>query len=162
VRVARRPAEPSSRFVDHTLAVAEFFVSLNVQARNGRYRLVEWQSEPGCWREVMTLGGRVVLRPDFFVVLAVDGYELRWFIELDRSTEHLPAISRKCRLYNSYYRSGNEQRGNKVFPRVLWITPDESRADRVRENIAADRRLTKGLFLVTINDEALTVIEEKR
>jgi hypothetical protein len=156
----RRLAEPSLRFVDHTLAIAGFFVQLCVHARRGGWELLEWQSEPGSWREVMTLGGRVVLRPDFFVVLGVGEYELRWFIEIDRGSEHLPAITRKCRLYHSYYKSGGEQRRNRVFPRVLWITPDQRRAERLRVVIDTDRRLTSDLFRVATGEQALAAIGE--
>ena len=52
-------------------------------------------------------------------------YELRWFIEVDRGSESLPVIVRKCRLYADYYQSGREQaNGGGVFPRVCWIVPD--------------------------------------
>lgn len=156
----RRLAEPSGRFVDHTLAVAEFFVELNVHARGGGCELLEWQSEPGSWREVTTLGGRVVLRPDLFVVLGVGEYELRWFVEVDRGSEHLPAITRKCRLYHSYYKAGSEQRRHRVFPRVLWIAPDERRAERLQTVIDTDRRLTSDLFRVTTSEQALAAIGE--
>jgi hypothetical protein len=156
----RRLSEPSERFVDHTLAVAEFFVRLCVQGRAGACELLEWQSEPGCWREVITLGGRVILRPDLFVVLGVGDYELRWFVEIDRGSEHLPAITRKCRLYHSYYKGGSEQRRYRVFPRVLWVVPDERRAERLRAMIAADRRLTSDLFRVTTSERALAAIGE--
>ena len=124
----RRLAEPSMRFVDHTLAIADFFVQLIIHARSGSCELLEWQSEPRSWRDVTTLGGRIVLRPDFYVVLEIGDYELRWFIEIDRGSEHLPAITRKCRLYHSYYKGGQEQRLHRVSPRVLWVTPDERRA----------------------------------
>jgi hypothetical protein len=154
----RRFAEPSDRFVDHTLAVAELFLQLNVHARSLRWAILEWQSEPDSWRDVITLGGRIVLRPDFFVVLDVNGYELRWFVEIDRATEHLPAITRKCRLYHSYYKGGHEQRGHKVFPRVLWVAPDERRAARLRATIDSDRRLTSDLFRVTTSREMLVAI----
>jgi hypothetical protein len=156
----RRLSEPSERFVDHTLAVAEFFVQLSVHARGGAWELLEWQSEPGSWREVTTLGGRIVLRPDLFVVLGVGEYELRWFVEVDRGSEHLPAITRKCRLYHSYYRGGSEQRLHRVFPRVLWIAPDERRAERLKAVVDGDRRLTSDLFRVTTAEQALAAIGE--
>lgn len=156
----RRLAEPSARFVDHTLAVAEFLVKLHVKARAGAWELLEWQGEPACWREVMTLGGRIVLRPDLFVVLGVGEYELRWFVEIDRGSEHLPAITRKCRLYHSYYASGGEQRRHRVSPRVLWIAPDKRRAQRLHEVIETDRRLTSDLFRLTTGEEALASIGE--
>jgi len=156
----RRIAEPSERFVDHTLAVADLFVQLTVHARARGWEVLDWQSEPNSWRNVTTLGGRIVLRPDFFVVLDVDGYELRWFVEIDRATEHLPAITRKCRLYHSYYKGGHEQRHHKVFPRVLWVAPDVRRAERLRATIDGDRRLTADLFRVTTGDQVLAAIGE--
>lgn len=156
----RRLNEPSLRFVDHTLAVADLLVQVTLHARSGAWEVVQWQSEPNSWREVVTLGGTLVLRPDLFVVLAVGEYELRWFIELDRATEHLPAIRRKCRLYNTYYRSGKEQQRRGVFPRVLWITPTERRTVWLRKAIAADRRLAPGLFAVVTSGDALSVLAE--
>jgi hypothetical protein len=157
-RPRRRLAEPSERFVAHTLAVGDLFVQLTLHARKLGWELLDWQSEPDCWRDVITLGGRIVLRPDFYVVLDVDGYELRWFVEIDRATEHLPAITRKCRLYHSYYKGGHEQRLHKVFPRVLWVVPDERRAEQVRAVIDADRRLTTDLFRIAIEERMLAVI----
>jgi hypothetical protein len=41
-----------------------------------------------------------------------------WFAEIDRSSESLPVIKEKCRLYVEYYNSGVEQRLRGVFPRV--------------------------------------------
>lgn len=156
----RRLSEPSERFVDHTLAVGDFLIQLHVQSRSAAWDLLEWQSEPACWREVRTLGGRLVLRPDLFVVLGVGEYELRWFVEIDRGTEHLPAITRKCRLYHTYYKNGSEQRRHGVFPHVLWITLDDRRTKRLQALIERDPRLTARFFLVTTTDRALTVIGE--
>jgi Replication-relaxation len=154
----RRLSEPSERFVDHTLAVADLFVQLNSEARRGRWELLEWQSEPGSWREATTLGGRVTLRPDLFVVLGVGAYEVRWFVEVDRGSEHSPALRRKCRLYHTYYKGGSEQRRHRVFPRVLWIVPDKPRAERLRQLIDNDPRLTADIFRITTTEAALAAI----
>lgn len=156
----RRLSEPSLRFVDHTLAVADVLVQVTVRARGGAWGLATWQSEPSAWRDVITLGGTLVLRPDLFLVLVTGEFELRWFVELDRATEHQPAIIRKCRLYNTYYRSGTEQHQHKVFPRILWIAPTEKRATWLRDTIAADRRLAVGLFAVTTPDQAMSALAE--
>jgi hypothetical protein len=156
----RRLGEPSERFVDHTLAIAEFFVQISIEARAETWELLEWQGEPGSWREVTTLGGPIVLRPDLYFVLGVGEFELRWFVEIDRNTEHLPAITRKCRLYHSYYKNGEEQRRHRVFPRVLWVVPDERRAQRLKAVIADDRRLTADLFRVTVVGNALRAVGE--
>lgn len=159
-RRRRRLAEPSARFVEHTLAVADLLVAITQHTRAGNIELIEWQSEPDAWRQVVTLGGKVVLRPDMFLVLVVDGYELRWFVELDRATEHLPAIRTKCRLYNTYYRNGSEQRSHGVFPRVLWIAPSQHRTERLQGAIDADKRLKAGLFHVTQISEATAALTE--
>jgi Replication-relaxation len=123
--------------------------------------LGEWQAEPACWREVSTLGGRVVLRPDLFVVLLVDKYELRWFVEVDRGTEHLPTLLRKCGLYHAYYKNGVEQRLHEVFPRVLWIALDQRRAERLQEAIRKDRRLSADIFRVTTEAEAVAAVGDR-
>lgn len=157
----RRLAEPSAFFVDHTLAIADFLVRLVVAARSGAFVLGEWQAEPACWRDVSTLGGQIVLRPDLFVVLLVNEYELRWFVEIDRGTEHLPTLLRKCRLYHTYYKNGVEQRAHEVFPRVLWIAMHEGRAGRLREAITGDRRLTAEIFRVTTEPEAIATAGER-
>ena len=65
------------------------------------------------------LGGSVDLRPDLFVRIAAGDLELRWFIEVDRGTEHLPAVMRKSTAYDRYYRGGVEQEKHGVFPRVM-------------------------------------------
>jgi hypothetical protein len=156
----RRLSEPSARFVAHTLAVAEFVVQLHLHAEAHDWQLSCWQSEPACWRDVATLGGRVLLRPDLFVALGVGDYELRWFVEVDLGSEHLPALKRKCRLYHTYYKSGREQREHGVFPRVLWLMPNDERVEQLRTAVLADRRLTTDLFRITRVDEALAAIGE--
>jgi hypothetical protein len=155
----RRSYEPTWRFVDHTLAIAQLVVDLNVAARQGRLDLLASQAEPQCWREVTGLGGRQWLRPDAFVVLGVGAYELRWFIEVDRASESLPVVVNKCRLYADYYQAGQEQAAHGgVFPRVCWVVPDEPRAERLRAAIARDRSLPGQLFVVTTSEQAVEVL----
>jgi len=158
----RRAYEPTLRFVDHTLGISQLVVDLLVAARHGALDVMEAQAEPGCWRQFSGLGGRQWLRPDAFVVLGVGDYELRWFIEVDRASESLPVVLRKCRLYADYYQSGNEQAAHGgVFPRVCWIVPDEKRAEQLRAAIAHDRQLPEGLFVVTTSEQALVTISAR-
>jgi hypothetical protein len=155
----RRAYEPTLRFLDHTLAIAQLVVDLNVAAREGVLELLDCQPEPRCWREFSGLGGRRLLRPDGFVTLGCGEYELRWFIEVDRSSESLPVIVRKCQLYADYYQSGREQAAQGgVFPRVCWTTPDEQRAERLRVAIRRDRSLPDRLFVVTTTASTLSVL----
>jgi Replication-relaxation len=155
----RRFYEPTLRFFDHTLAVAQLVVDLSVAARDGLLDLLACQAEPQCWREFGGMGGRRVLRPDAFVVLGVGVYELRWFVEVDRASESLPVIVRKCRLYADYYQSGREQAAHGgVFPRVAWVTPDERRAVALRRAIGRDRSLPARLFVVTTSAQAVALL----
>jgi Replication-relaxation len=155
----RRSYEPTLRFVDHTLAIAQLIVDMRVASRRSLLDLLDSQTEPRCWRQFSGLGGRRLLRPDLFMVLGVGDYELRWFIEVDRASESLPTVLRKCHLYADYYQSGKEQTANGgVFPRVCWIVPDERRAERIRGAVARDRTLPERLFLVTTTARALDVL----
>lgn len=155
----RRTYEPTLRFFDHTLAVTQLVVDATVASRDGVVDLIECQSEPQCWRQLTGFGGRRLLRPDAYMTLGVGGYELRWFIEIDRATESLPVILRKCRLYADYYQSGKEQADSgSVFPRVCWVAPSELRAKQMREAITRDRRLPDRLFVISTEDDALTVL----
>jgi Replication-relaxation len=155
----RRAYEPTLRFVDHTLAIAQLVVDMMVASRQGHFDLLACQAEPRCWREFAGLGGRRVLRPDVLVALGVGEYELRWFVEVDRSTESLPTVRRKCQLYAEYYQSGQEQAAQGgVFPRVCWVVPDERRAERVRRAIGRDGTLPAGLFVVTSAPRAVDVL----
>jgi Replication-relaxation len=155
----RRSHEPGLHFFEHTLAISQLVVDLTVAARIGALELLSVQAEPACWRQVADLRGRRWLRPDAFLVLGANGYELRWFCEVDQATESIPTVLGKCRLYVAYRQSGREQaNGGGVFPRVCWITPDETRATAIREAIAADRQLPDRLFMVTTAAQAVTAL----
>lgn len=156
----RRFQEPTSRFLDHTLAAAQLIVDVVVASRRGLLDILVCQSEPRCHREFSALGGRRVLRPDAFLALGVGAYEWRWFCEIDRGSESVPVILRKCRLYADYYQSGREQakHGGGVFPTACWIVPDIKRAERLRHAIEHDRHLPERLFVVATSEQALTIL----
>lgn len=153
-----RYREPSATFVDHTLAVTQLVVDLTVRSQLGGMDLLRMQAEPRCWRQFTSAAGVTVLRPDLFVALGVGEFEHRWFCEVDRGTEHLPALLRKCRTYEAYYATGTEQRDHGVFPRGCWIVPDQRRAERLRRAIDKDSRLTDALFVVTTHDSAIATL----
>jgi hypothetical protein len=154
----RRYHEPTVRFLDHTLAIAQLVVDVTTASRNQALEVMVLQAEPRCYREFSTMAGRTLLRPDLFLAIGVGDFEYRWFIEIDRGHESIPVVIRKCRLYETYYQSGKEQAAHGVFPRVCWVVPDERRAEKVRWAIQSDRHLTGQLFEVTTNDHALTTL----
>lgn len=159
----RRFYEPTLRFFDHTLAIAQLVVDLAVAERHGLLDVLVCQAEPDCWRAFSGIGGRRVLRPDAFVAVGSGDYELRWFVEVDRASESLPTVLRKCHLYADYYQSGVEQAAHDgVFPRVCWSVPDERRAERLRAAIGRDRGLPEGLFVVTTTEQTLDVLRGRK
>ncbi len=153
-----RYREPTALFVDHTLAVTQLVVDLTTATRTGALELLVCQSEPRCWRTFTSAAGLTVLRPDLFVAVGVGEFEHRWFVEVDRGTEHLPALIRKCRIYESYYATGSEQGAHGVFPKVCWLVPDQRRAERFRRAIDQDSRLTKALFVVATTNQGLDIL----
>jgi hypothetical protein len=155
-RTRPRRYEPSAAFVDHQLAVSQLVVDLTIVERRGTLEILTVEGEPACWRTLPTVG-RSVLRPDLFIAVGAEDLEYRWFIELDRGTHHRPALLRKAQLYESYYRSGIEQSEGGVFPRVAWITPEATRAARLRETFASSE-FSEGLLLVTTTDKAIEVL----
>ena len=153
-----RYREPTVLFVDHTIAVAQLAVDLITHARAGNCELLQLQHEPACWRSFGGVAGRQLLRPDLYAALAVRDYEYRWFVEIDRGSESLPVVLRKCRSYEAYYRSGHEQTQHGVFPRVVWITSEEARRRRIATALATDRQLSAGLFLTATTQTTLAVL----
>ncbi len=95
-----RPGRPwplGERFLTHSLAVTEVYVRLVLAERTGSFRLARFAGEPGAWRTFLGAGGgRVVLKPDAYVVVLLNGYEDHWFVEVDLGTESVPTLSRKC------------------------------------------------------------------
>lgn len=152
----RRYVEPSYAFLAHTLAVADIAVSLTEQARLGRFELLELQAEPDCWRNLNgPEGTAATLKPDLSVVTADPDTETHSFVEVDRDTEHLSTVVRKCHLYQRYRQTGAEQAARGMFPAVVWVTPDAVRTQQITEAIAADPGLDGHLFYTVVTESAL-------
>jgi len=151
----RRIHEPRIGFLDHTLAVSQLVVDVTRGSRGGRLEVLTLQSEPRCHRAFTGTSGQATLKPDLFLALGVGDMEHRWFIEVDQGNESLPVVIGKCRAYDAYYQSGREQAAHGVFPRVCWVVPDESRADRISNKIRRSQRLLDQMFEVTVSANAL-------
>jgi hypothetical protein len=130
----RRPWPVGTPYLAHALAISEVYVQLVLAERTGALRLGRFVGEPGAWRTFYGVGGaRATLKPDAYVVLQLGGYEDHWFLEVDRGTESAATLARKAKVYREYWRTGTEQvHNNGLFPRVLWLVPDEARAEVLR------------------------------
>ncbi|MCL2091631.1 MAG: replication-relaxation family protein [Micrococcales bacterium] len=154
-RLPRFQAEPSTAFLTHTLAVADVHAELVRQANAGRLELIEFVTEPACWRTYLNAGGgRETLKPDAFVVWvkAGDDYETVAFIEVDMGSESIPRLLRKCRQYETYRRTGKEQATQGVWPRVIWIVHDSTRKQRLEVAIGGCSGIDSGVFSVSLAD----------
>ncbi|MHB9149803.1 MAG: replication-relaxation family protein [Thermoleophilia bacterium] len=157
----RRRHEPSAHFLDHTLAIAQLAVDLQTAARQGVVELLTIETEPNCWRSFSRgLAGPETLKPDLALSFALGDYEHRWFVELDMGTTSAPAVVRKCRLYHDYWATGIEQDRHGLFPKVLWLTPTEARAVKVRQAVRGAAHMEQGLFEVALMAEAVTHLTE--
>ena len=151
-------AEPTYRSTDHTLAVTEVAVRLHEAVAKGDCELIDLTPEPGCWRGYLSpYGGTLTLKPDLFAVTARPQaeYEDVWFLEVDRATESRATLLRKADQYEVYRRSGREQQAQGVYPHVVWLTPNQSRADLIHDTLAhkgPDLHLTMTLdqFIATV------------
>lgn len=159
-RRLRRPWEPSSAFAGHVLAVSELYVQLREAERvEPKLELVDFQAEPAAWRWWHGLSGEpFVLKPDAFIVVAEGDSEHFTFLELDRSTESLRVIRRKALTYVNYWQSGTEQTRQGVFPRVLFVVPDEHRQARVIDTLSQLEAEVWQLFQVVTSDGAVAAI----
>jgi hypothetical protein len=155
----RRVWETSPSFADHVLLVAEVYVRLVEAERAGKLELLDFQAEPAAWRRFPgPAGPAAVLKPDAFVRLGVGELEHSVFLEIDRGTESVPTIARKCRTYALYWQSGIEQAEHGVFPRVLWLASDDRGAQRITKALTQVAREAQHLFQVAFLEGAVPVL----
>ncbi len=151
---SRSTWEPGASFVDHTLAVTELFVRLREAEQ---IDLVNWQSEPSCWRSYIgPFGGQLHVKPDAFAIVADDRFEHLWFVEIDCGTERIGTLRRKFRAYTDYASSGTEQRQHGLFPHVLWVTPSPHRSKLLTD--VGELEGTVCTFVATTFDQAIEVM----
>jgi hypothetical protein len=147
---SRRHAEPSERFLQHSLAIAATHLSLIAAARGGDTELLTVELEPACWRPFLAASGsQAVLQPDLMVTTGAGNYEDAWFIEVDLGTEHLPTLLRKCEHYQTYRATGIEQHRHGGFPWVVWLLSTEARATALSKAIQRKRSIDAELFKIT-------------
>lgn len=84
-----------------------------------------------------------------------DGQEDHWLIEVDLDTENPARLLATCHRYHNHLRSGTEQARLGYYPRVLWLCNQPTRANWLREHIAADAGLLDELFIVAGSKEEL-------
>jgi hypothetical protein len=139
--------------------VAELVVQLHERSRSNDIELLSVETEPACWRSFLNAYQRQqLLKPDLRATLGVGPHELHWFVELDRGTEHRPALARKITAYVNAWQDGGEQARAGVFPRVLWVVPADDRAEAIASVWQSTDTVPEGMFLATTTDRAIDVL----
>lgn len=150
----RRPWTPGLPFVAHRLSVSETYVRLVEAARTGDQDLLDFESEPLCWRRYTGLmGAAATLKPDAFARLGIGDYERGAFIEIDRSTESLPTIARKLTAYRRYWETGREQDRRGYFPEVVFTALTEDRRQALAAVCADASADTRGIYRVVLEHD---------
>lgn len=159
IRRSRRFLEPNFAHMRHTIAVSECYVQLvEISRKYKKLILAEVEWEPDCWRPYRKDGHDFNLKPDLAAAIYNDGYEDRWFIEIDLNTEALPVVMDKCKRYHYYLHTKAEQKQHGMFPVVIWIVPDENRKQKIIE--ACDKTFEKQpkMFAVILPNEFEDII----
>ena len=150
----KRFNEPSALFLEHTLAIAECAVQLTCLCRESEDLTLELaDTEPSCWRKYRDDNRVCYLKPDLFVITSYDGYEDRWFIEMDLGSESPAQVVEKCNAYLRYYYTGIEQKATEMFPLVVWIVKDKTRKESLKTYIRESLKGQPKMFLVITPDE---------
>lgn len=155
-----RRYEPSLRLLAHYLAIADTHLALIGAARTGTFELLSVRLEPDSWRRFSGLAGDSrLLRPDLAAITSTGEYEDHWFLEVDLGTEHPPTVVDKCRLYLDYATTGTEQQALGVYPRVVWIVEDDTRAHALHSAFTR-AGLDRALFRITTPDTLIAMLSE--
>jgi hypothetical protein len=156
-RPLRRAWTPRPSWLKHALAVSHLYVELRQVEHRDQLALKAFAAEPACWRSYATVGRTSVLKPDAHVEVGIGDYLDSYFVEVDCGTESSATLAMKFEAYERYWRSGVEQRGHGVFPKVLWLVPTDKRRAAVTD--VATRRPAEawGLHQVALYDDAAAV-----
>lgn len=146
--------EPGYHHLKHTLAIGQLAVDLIEASRHDDFEITALETEPACWRG-FTLGYvESVLKPDLGVEIANADFELVWMVEIDRATESMSVIERKCSTHLAFAAS---QIG--LVPRVVWVVPDIRRKQQI-ERVIARLNDPLVLFKVVVSGRAIRLMTD--
>lgn len=172
-RTRRRFDEPSARFLDHTLAIADMAIAVMDAARTHGAEVVKIDPEHHATRTYQDgYGIPQVLRPDLYIELAAsigDNEVSAFFIEVDLGHESLPTLLGKSLAYEEYRATGNEQRQYGGFPQVIWAmdayheTTAFRRRKALEDAIERNNRTAASLYrILALSDTAEALVQGLR
>lgn len=154
--------EPTVGFVDHALAVSEVFVGLHEHLRDpwlgDPTATLDFRVERHAWRSYLDkLGMPATLKPDAEGRVVRQGFEDRFWVEVDRATERRNVVRNKCAAVIAYRNTGHEA-AEGIFPITAWLTTTEERAAVLREVIDEFSFHDRQLFAVGLLRDAVPLL----
>jgi len=150
----RRPGPIGERFVKHTLAVSELYISLIERSRAEGFTVDKFQAEPAAWWP-SGIGGW--LKPDAYVAVSTQDVTDHWWIEVDLATEAVPTLRGKFLAYTDFCNRGQLGPAD-VVPRVLVTVPTEERNETVVRALRGLPGPADELFGVALHEQATDIL----
>ncbi|MCO4274289.1 replication-relaxation family protein [Pseudarthrobacter sp. HLT3-5] len=147
--VGREAGYPYRAVHYHTLAIADAFIGLKRLEREGGIEVIGMATEPDTWRVIAGAD----LRPDLHVELSVPSRRMNvsLFLEIDMGTERQKQLKEKLARYWHAYQHATEA-DMAVYPRVLFLVPDDERLRELTWLINSGPEEAKELFRVQMQD----------
>lgn len=118
----------------HTLDINDLEIKLlETQNSNIGFKVESIEREPYCWRKFSGIS----LKSDMLTSTNYNDKTANWFIELDRGTVRPARIIDKCLLYRDYIIATYQTEWKSGVPAVLWVVPDQLRAQRLKAHVGA-------------------------
>lgn len=133
----------------HTLAIADVYRTMLELERAGLLRIVSYDCEPDCHQTI----GQFELKPDMRVELLrpQTGSHIRLMLEVDLGSERQAQLTSKLvRYWNAHQAATTDVWADDLL--VLWIVPDERRAQELRTLISRGTPEQQMLFRVQLMD----------
>jgi hypothetical protein len=126
----------------HTLAISDCYAALKRAEHRRDLAVIQFVAEPACQRVV----GNILLTPDAFVEIGLHTQKSKcsYWLEVDRGTEHLDEIRRKCQRYWHAYQLWQSE----YCPRVMYVVPDERRKRDIARVVEGGPTDAQQLFTV--------------
>ena len=156
----KRPEYLSTHFLEHHLAITEVHLVATETARSQSGIIIsEMELEPACWRSYLgPHGEQKTLKPDMFLQITSPQYVDSYYIEVDRATENPARVIRKTMQYQDWQQRGTDQETLGVFPKILWLTPNQTRQEQLTRHLKADKDIRDDIFSVITLEELPQVI----
>jgi hypothetical protein len=139
----------------HMVAVGECFARLKRLEHAGLLTVLGYEGEEAAYSEVFDARAHrtIKLTPDLWLDIGVHQprRRLEWWLEVDTGSEHNEhQIPEKLQRYGRAHEAWDADVHGEVFPRVVFVVPDEKRQRRIERDISRQPQPWRKLFRVCL------------